>query len=128
MSFDVSELFAFVAARSAEETQSSVDFCRSVESGALPGPGLEISPESLLQHGESKLRGHQAVEQMLATTIRPYLGHSGEAGQNAEQQLRLLAVQYDQHRDYRPQWRPGSPEYPRLAAVPRRPTQQLTES
>ena len=94
----------FVAARAAADSENSLVFCRGVQTGTLPGPG-GVTPSRCCA-GESGLRGHQALEQLIATTITPYLGRPGEVGHNAERQLWLLAVTHGLHRDYREEWHP----------------------
>ena len=47
-----------------------------------------------------------AKRALIAETIEPYLGMDTTMARVANQALRLLALPYADHPDYRPEWRP----------------------
>lgn len=103
-------LVAFVRARFAEELEKA----RFAGNMVVKQPErFGVEPEDAAQHGRFTVATAEVRLALLEDTVVPYLGTSGQGGQNAEFQLRLLAAPYVEHRDYphgrESADRPGSP-------------------
>jgi hypothetical protein len=67
---------------------------------------MSIEPARVERQARSTVRAAELKQALFEETIRPYLGTAGPTGRIAEQQIRLFAAMYADHRDYRDEWRP----------------------
>ncbi|MFD3520433.1 DUF6221 family protein [Streptomyces sp. NPDC058653] len=65
---------------------------------------MGVTLEAAESQAQRSSRAAEARRTLFEETVVPYLGTAGPGGRNAERQLRLLAWEYTDHKDFDPSW------------------------
>lgn len=99
------DLEKFTAERFEQGLRESEAMRKSVvERGLIPGLTRDEADCGFAQ----LVRCHEIRLAFFNDTVRPYLSSPGPSGMIAQQQLRLLAAEFEHHSDYRPAWAPNA--------------------
>lgn len=98
------ELVRFLRERLAEDIERARTIGNMLVTSS--GAGSNIPAEAAERQARSQVYVAAVRQTLFEETIRPYLGTAGPTGRIAEQQIRLFAAMYAEHRDYRAEWAP----------------------